>query len=421
MTVLKLVGMQNGWLIMVLMMVGHTEAANIQLAWDPPPVQVMGYKLYYGQNSRDYSKIVDVGSQTSYTLSGLQGDQDYYITVTAYDDMGNESPFADEVSAFFTTANSALREPITPDAIRPAAEVARSNGDEGATQHRTASHRSDMPAFMNSTLPHLASEQIESGEISVDHQWRRVEFRKAFVDPIVVARPRGDQQADPAAIGIRGVNAEGFELRLRSWGDRETIPPAETIGYLAIERGEYVLPNGILLEAGTVELERADSAHDVAFSQRFAAVPVVITSISEAPEAEVVNNRLVMIGKHGFRSLIETASQDQHAATPVSIDYIAWEPSRGGIDGLTFEIDRFDHQTDDASQTILFQQLFEETPVFLADLQELGTGSALVVCWDSKNVERVEVSVIPSDASTTETVRRDLQVGYIAVRETVLD
>ncbi len=37
MTVSKLVGMPNGWLMMVLMMVGHAEAASIQLAWDPPP------------------------------------------------------------------------------------------------------------------------------------------------------------------------------------------------------------------------------------------------------------------------------------------------------------------------------------------------------------------------------------------------
>jgi hypothetical protein len=191
-----------------------------------------------------------------------------------------------------------------------------------------------MQSFVSSALPHLASEQltseqIESGEIPVDHQWRRVEFRKAFVDPIVVGRAMSDQQAHLAVIWIRDVDAEGFEVRLQSWGDGETIHPAETIGYLVIERGRYVLPNGILLEAGTVELEGTDSASAVAFSQRFAAIPVVMTSVSNAPESGVISSRLVMIGKYGFRLLIETASQAQHTATPFSIDYIAWEPSRG--------------------------------------------------------------------------------------------
>jgi hypothetical protein len=84
MTVSKLVGMQSGWLMMVLIMLGHTEAGGIRLAWDPPPTEVAGYKVYYGQYSRDYDLVVDVGSQTSYTLSGLEGDQGYYFTVTAY-------------------------------------------------------------------------------------------------------------------------------------------------------------------------------------------------------------------------------------------------------------------------------------------------------------------------------------------------
>jgi hypothetical protein len=219
-----------------------------------------------------------------------------------------------------------------------AAEVARGNGYETAAQQRTASNRENLRSFVSSALPHLTSEQIESGEIPVDYQWRRVEFQKTFVDPIVVAKSRGDQQVHPGVIWIRNVDAEGFEVRRRSWSDRETIHPAETIGYLVSERGEYVLPNGVLLEAGNVELEGADSASAVAFSQRFAAIPVVMTSISDAPESEVINNRPVMIGRHGFRLLIETASQDLHRATPLSIDYIAWEPSRGAINGLTFEI-----------------------------------------------------------------------------------
>ncbi len=70
----------------------------------------------------------------------------------------------------------------------------------------------------------LASEQIESGELPVDHQWRRVEFRKTFVDPIVVARAKGEQPGQPAVIWMQHVDAQGFEVRLRSRGDAETVP-----------------------------------------------------------------------------------------------------------------------------------------------------------------------------------------------------
>jgi fibronectin type III domain protein len=419
MTVSKLVHMQRGWVVMLLMMVGHAEAANIQLAWDPPPVQAAGYKLYYGQNSRDYNLVVDVGSQTSYTLSGLEGNQGYYFTVTAYDDMGIESPFGDEVSAFLATTNSGLEDLIAPDAILPDAEVARSNGYEGAAQPASTLHHLDSQSLVSSGLPHLTAEQIESGEIPIDHQWRRVEFRKTFVDPIVVARTTGNQQAHSAVTWIRGVDAEGFEVRLGSWSNGAALRPAETVSYLVIERGEYVLPNGILLEAGKVEIERVESANTVVFGQQFATIPVVISSIANVSEVEMTANRLVMPDKYGFQLLIDTTSQDQHMAIPLRVDYIAWEPSWGAIDGLSFEIDRFDHLTEDASQTILFQQLFEEAPVFLADLQDLDTGHALRVCWDYKSAERVELSLLPNSAVDIEMVGRDPQVGYIAVRETL--
>jgi len=454
MTVSKLMGVQNRWVMMVLMMVGHTEAADIQLGWDPPPAQVTGYKLYYGTSSGDYSGVVDVGSQTSYNLSGLEGDQGYYFTVTAYDDVGNESPFADEVSATLTASYSDPPNPLGADAFDEAGDsevsdasgagnhvtttgatwtsqrghafatspkVPVNNGLERVLQQPIAANLPNTQSFVSSAVPHLASEHIESGEVDVDRQWTRVGFRKAFVDPIVVAKARGDRQAHPAVVGIRGVDAQGFEVQLRSSGDGETPHPAETIGYLVIERGEYVLPNGIQLEVGSVELEGANAASAVIFSQRFSATPVVMTSISGTPESEVVNGRPMMIGKHGFQLLIQTASQDQRTAPPLSIDYIAWEPSEGAIDGLTFEINRSGPLREEALQTILFQQAFEEAPVFLAEVQEFGTGDALGVCWDYKSAESVEVTVTSNGAATTETARRDLVMGYIAVRETVLD
>jgi hypothetical protein len=68
---------------------------------------------------------------------------------------------------------------------------------------------------------------------------------------------------------------------------------------------------------------------------------------------------------------------------------------------------------------IVFQQTFAEAPVFLAELQELGTGNVLVVRWDYTSAGRVEGSLISSGAATTEMVRRGLQGGHIAVKGTL--
>ena len=68
------------------------------LLWDPnTEPDLAGYKIYYGYVSGGYEYSVDVGNQTTYTLTGLDPNQTYYISATAYNIGGYESDFSNEV------------------------------------------------------------------------------------------------------------------------------------------------------------------------------------------------------------------------------------------------------------------------------------------------------------------------------------
>ena len=70
----------------------------IKLAWDPnTESSLSGYKVHYGSASGLYTTTVDVGNVTSYTLNVTQSGT-YYIAVTAYDNLQNESDYSNEVS-----------------------------------------------------------------------------------------------------------------------------------------------------------------------------------------------------------------------------------------------------------------------------------------------------------------------------------
>src|SRR3989442_11080522 len=76
-----------------------SSAAQVALAWDAnTDPDLAGYKLYYSISSGSYQLSVDVGNQTSYTLSGLLEGQIYYFAATAYTVSHNESGFSNEVS-----------------------------------------------------------------------------------------------------------------------------------------------------------------------------------------------------------------------------------------------------------------------------------------------------------------------------------
>ena len=51
---------------------GEGLCAQTTLAWDPSNAPDLGgYKLYYGMSSGSYSFVVDAGTQTTYTVTGL--------------------------------------------------------------------------------------------------------------------------------------------------------------------------------------------------------------------------------------------------------------------------------------------------------------------------------------------------------------
>ncbi|MDR4497252.1 MAG: fibronectin type III domain-containing protein, partial [Candidatus Scalindua sp.] len=71
---------------------------QVTLKWDPNTEEdLAGYKIYYSNSAGIYDSSVDVGNQTSYTVSGLVSNKTYYFAATAYDSSGNESDYSDEV------------------------------------------------------------------------------------------------------------------------------------------------------------------------------------------------------------------------------------------------------------------------------------------------------------------------------------
>ncbi len=74
-------------------------AITLKVGWQPSPdSRVTGYKLFYGQSSGNYSKVVDAGGESSCTLSDIRRGWTYYFAAAAYDAKGNQSDYSEEIS-----------------------------------------------------------------------------------------------------------------------------------------------------------------------------------------------------------------------------------------------------------------------------------------------------------------------------------
>ncbi len=69
-----------------------------KLAWDASPdTDLKGYKIYQGSATGIYTKSTDVGNVLTFALKGLTPQTAYFFAATAYNSLGFESDFSNEV------------------------------------------------------------------------------------------------------------------------------------------------------------------------------------------------------------------------------------------------------------------------------------------------------------------------------------
>jgi hypothetical protein len=95
--------------VLFLCFQASSYAASVTLEWDAnTESDLVGYKLHYktgcsgapydGTGATEGDSPIDVGNVTRFTLHGLDDDQTYFFTVSAYDDQERESLYSNEVA-----------------------------------------------------------------------------------------------------------------------------------------------------------------------------------------------------------------------------------------------------------------------------------------------------------------------------------
>src|SRR5215510_4837521 len=119
-------------LLVLLLGVAPALAGQVDLAWDTPddaPTPA-GYLLYTWQEPTEVPQRVDVGLQTTYTLTGLADGATYAFAVTAYDAEGNESDYSNMVTVTMPTGPTLVSPP--PASLLPGPTVLLTWTDGGA-------------------------------------------------------------------------------------------------------------------------------------------------------------------------------------------------------------------------------------------------------------------------------------------------
>ncbi|MHB1309158.1 MAG: putative Ig domain-containing protein, partial [Limisphaerales bacterium] len=279
---------------------------SVTLAWDASPEpEVVGYRLYWGTTSGQYTASVDVGEVTSATISGFDPGAEYYFAATALNDTGTESDYSIEVSHSMPTgmiAGAALTI-IEGYELR---WIARAEDGDVPSQTIRFS--------LGAGAPDGASIDAVTGEF----RWTPARGQgSASHDIVVVATDDGSPNLSDSLtvrVDVVGVNQapvlaaiadqtvpEGSELSLAlSAADADL--PAQTLTY-AIDSGA---PVGAILDAATGLFRwtpteaQGPSTNVVTFSvidsagaKSVRTTTIMVTEVNAAPVLAAIANRTV--------------------------------------------------------------------------------------------------------------------------------
>ena len=396
--------------------IGHS-ASQVTLTWEKPvDNRVAGYNLYYGVSGSDFksfpSQTIHSADQTSCLIPDLEAGQLYNFAVTSVDSQESESDFSETFTYRVPvtsvdndgdgyTAEEGDSNDNDPDIFPGAIEICGDGIDQDCDGR-------DLECTSEASYDFV----METGEVVIDEQWYFVAFEKAYVNPVVVAKPISLNGSEAAVIRIQNVTSNGFEIRVQEWEYLDGWHADETVGYMVIEAGHHVLPKGIHVEAG--KFEANSSGTTVYFSETFNQMPVVVSAVTTENETDAIVGRLSNITLDGFNALLQ--EEESHKTAHYSyetVNYIAWEPSSGEVDGMNYIVDStFDEVTHNFYQ-ISFYPVFDAAPVFVADMQTTDGGNTANVRWQNKTGEGIEVQIDEEQSNDTEVIHTTEIIGYM--------
>ncbi|WP_163337104.1 PKD domain-containing protein [Desulfopila sp. IMCC35008] len=257
---------------------------------------------------------------------------------------------------------------------------------------------------------------FELGEVQVDNNWAQVSFDKDFIDPVVIAGPPLTSDSDPVTIRIRNVTATGFEVRLQEWDYQDDTHSTETFSFIAIEKGVYTLEDGRKVEAAS--FNGSSSFKKISLQQTYSKIPVILTQIVTANEANAVTGRVQNVVQDAFEFKLQEQETTKATHGAETVGYLAWEPGKGEILGVAYETGVTTQSINQDWFNLTFQTNFPETPLFIAEMQTSAGGDTAVLRLQSPLNTGVQVKVEEEQSKDSETKHVAEAVGYLAVGST---
>lgn len=248
-------------------------------------------------------------------------------------------------------------------------------------------------------VPDLAPKIGEVGMLnSLTHRPMTVILQNTYSNPVIFAMPLSFNGADEAVVRISDVQADRFTLQIAEPSNLNNSHAAETVSYLVIEAGSWIMDDGAVLEAGTIYTNATvgmlvnNRWAGISFGSPFASAPVLLSQVQSSNQAGYLKTRHDAASTSGFRLALEGEEKSSAVHGPESVGWLALSPGSGQWDGLHYQASA-NGLIYGGWKRISFSQQFSNPPLLLAGLNSYQGANNASLRFRSLESGEVELRV----------------------------
>ncbi|WP_299648558.1 hypothetical protein [uncultured Tateyamaria sp.] len=191
----------------------------------------------------------------------------------------------------------------------------------------------------------------ETGTVSLNHLETTVTLQQSYETPVAMAFVATENGAQAVNVRISEVSDDAFTLQLQETGDLDGWHLFETVNYVIVEAGTWVLPDGTVVQAGTFQSDQLSTQgfDAVAFDTEFDDTPLVFSQVQTFNGQDFVTTRQTGTNTTGVQiTMQEEEARNDGGHVQETIGWIAMEAGSGTAGDVTWaagQTSGIDHTT----------------------------------------------------------------------------
>lgn len=244
-----------------------------------------------------------------------------------------------------------------------------------------------------------------------------ITFTEPLTDPVLSLTATNNGVNNPFVLRVTDISlntdgdAIGFTFIMEEWEYLDGPHPLlETINWIAIEEGVHTLPDGRIVEAGTVNTNPGSGNTPVSLTGGFTDPPVVLTSVMSENDTTTVDSDPLDITVSGFNIQMqeEEAEADDHASETVG--YIAIQLGASVDSGSAVTASGLD----DLANTFGLGATYTNNPVVVAETQTINGGNPGHVAILGQTNSTIDLILKEEQSNDAELFHVEETVGIVA-------